>query len=99
MRGSPFKPPTTTQGSISKIDSLIINRNKYTGDKSSSAMTAERKAIAIGRNNARIGINHDLAISYANINANDVKTALTKVRGGGSVAPAKKGFMSDIKKY
>ena len=55
-------------------------------------MTAERKKLAIGRNKARVGIKHGEAISYASRNANDVKSALTKVRGGGSVAPAKKGF-------
>ena len=99
MGGSPFKPQTSTQGSIPKIDSLIINRNKYTGDKSSGAMTAERKMLAIGRNKAQVGIKLGDAISYASGNANDVKSALTKVRGSGSVAPAKKGFMPDIKKY
>jgi hypothetical protein len=92
MGSSPFKPSATTQGSISTIDSFNLNRNKYSGDKSSSSITARRKAIAIGKNKYRHGVNPGAASSYATINSNDVKSALTKVRGGGSVAPAKKGF-------
>lgn len=93
MGSSPFKPSTATQGSISTIDSFILNRNKYSGDKSSSSITAEKKAIAIGKNKIRLGIKQGIESSYASSNSNDVKAALTKVRGGGYVAPAKKGFV------
>ena len=89
---SPFKPETMSQGSF-----LTNSKHTYTkkgggGNSSSSDITAKKRLIAVGKNTTRIGISQGSPSSYASISKNDVKTSLAKVRGGGSVSPAKKGF-------
>lgn len=64
-----------------------MSNSTFTTDASS--ITAKKRLIAIRKNALRFGISQS---SYESSNKHSVKTALTKVRGGGSVAPAKKGF-------
>lgn len=89
---SPFKPETMSQGSFLTNSKHTYTRKGGGGDRSSSDITAKKRLIAIGKNTTRIGISQGSTSSYASINKHDVKSAVTKVRGGGSVSPAKKGF-------
>jgi hypothetical protein len=94
--GSPFKPSTMTQGSALTNSKRTFDNPSMTcggmNNCSSGEWIARKKRQAIGKNSSRIGYNQMEATSYANINKNDVKSALSKVRSGGSIAPAKKGF-------
>lgn len=65
--------------------------NKYIPPQSSSLFTAARKRTAVGKSSYKQGLPDSAPLSYKNYNTNDVKNALRYTRGGGSVAPAKKG--------
>lgn len=92
LGSSPFKPETMSQGSIMTNNKHAYIKKGFGGDNSSSAITAKNRIIAIGKNTTRNGISQMAASSYASMNKNDINSALAKVRGGGSVSPAKKGF-------
>ena len=90
---SPFKPETMSQGSLlTNSKHIYSKKGRGGGNSSSSDITAKKRILAIGKNTTRIGISQGSTSSYASINKHDVKSALTKVRGGGTVSPAKKGF-------
>ena len=94
--GSPFKPSTMTQGSfLTNSKNAFDTQTKTCGGMnncSSGEIIAMKRRQAIGKNSARVGYSDMEPSSYASGNKNDVKSALSKVRGGGYVAPAKKGF-------
>ena len=65
--------------------------NKYIAPQSSSQVVDARKRNAIGRSSFKQGLPPTADLSYKNYNTNDVRNALRITRGGGCVAPAKKG--------
>ena len=65
--------------------------NKYIAPKSSSQFVDARKRAAVGQSSFKQGLPVTADLSYKNYNTNDVKNALRITRGGGCVAPAKKG--------
>jgi hypothetical protein len=104
--GMPFKPATMTQGSdfamgrqgyINDIgypsgSQQYIQQTQYAKKKkfnnSSGEQTNKRKMNAIGKSS--VNRNNNLMAFSASDNAT-VNSALAKCRGGGCVAPAKKG--------
>jgi hypothetical protein len=57
----------------------------------SSMYTSVRKRQAVGKSSYKQGLPAEAPLSYKSYDKNDVKTALRIVRGGGCVAPPKKG--------
>lgn len=96
--GSPFKPSTMTQGGFLTNSKHAFNNKANTcggmNNCSSGEIIARKRRWAIGKNSTRVGYSNMEPSSYASGNKNDVKSALSKVRGGGYVSPAKKGFHS-----
>jgi len=92
--GVPFKPNTMAQGSMITNAKHVYMKNAGGGQNwySSSDVTAQRRRMAIGKNATRLGIPNGKPSSNSNFVQNDVKSALAKVRGGGAVAPPKKGL-------
>ena len=96
--GMPFKPATMTQGSdfamgrqgyINDIyiqQTLLAKKKKF--NNSSGEQTNKRKMTAIGKSS--VNQNNNLMAFSGSDNAT-VNTALAKCRGGGCVAPPKKG--------
>ena len=96
--GMPFKPATMTQGSefamgrqgyINDIyiqQTLLAKKKKF--NNSSGEQTNKRKMTAIGKSS--VNQNNNLMAFSGSDNAT-VNTALSKCRGGGCVAPPKKG--------
>ena len=87
---SPLKP-TSVFNAGTQRSYLLSQSTKYIAPTDSSSFIATRKARAVGKSGMKIGLPVDALLTYKNYNRNDVKTALKSVRGGGSVAPAKKG--------
>ena len=98
--GMPFKPATMTQGSdfamgrqgyINDIyiqQTLLAKKKKF--NNSSGEQTNKRKMTAIGKSSVNKFNNNNLMAFSGSDNAT-VNTALAKCRGGGCVAPPKKG--------
>lgn len=96
--GMPFKPATMTQGSdfamgrqgyINDVflqQTLLAKKKKF--NNSSGEQTNKRKMTAVGKSS--INQNKNLMAFSASDNTT-VNSALAKCRGGGCVAPAKKG--------
>jgi len=82
---------TGSSGKSQCISSCAGKSNKYISPQSSGQYVCARKRNAVGKSSFKQGLPEDAPLSYKNYNANDVKTALRIVRGGGCVAPAKKG--------
>ena len=91
--GSPFKPNTMPQGSMI-TNATTVYANKAGGGQhwhSSGDYTAQKHRVAIGKNHYRIGVPNGAPSSYKT-NVNHYRnSSLARVRGGGSVAPKKKG--------
>ena len=100
--GIPFKPNTMTQGNtfaigrqlymnnVNKPTHGIILSKKKKFNNSAGEYINTRKNTAIGKSSTNTGDGiHPMAFSGAD--QTSVKTALWKVRGGGCVAPKKKG--------
>jgi len=81
----------TPNGKGACLSSCVGNSNKYIAPQSSSLFTAARKRNAVGKSSYKQGLPDDAPLSYKNYNTNDVKNALRYTRGGGCVAPSKKG--------
>lgn len=104
--GMPFKPSTMTQGSDFAIgrqgfinnvgypsgSEQFIQQTQYAKKKkfnnSSGEQTNKRKMTAVGKSS--VNTNNNLMTFSASDNAT-VNSALAKCRGGGCVAPKKKG--------
>jgi hypothetical protein len=63
----------------------------YIAPTPSSMYTSVRKRQAVGKSSYKQGLPAEAPLSYKSYDKNDVKTALRIVRGGGCVAPPKKG--------
>ena len=92
--GSAFKPSTMTQGSTLSNNIKVFKSKAGGGTNSfsSSDVTAQRRRIAIGKNATRLGIPSGKPSQYKSNGPIPRKQALARVRGGGSVAPPKKGL-------
>jgi hypothetical protein len=92
---SPFKPNTMAQGSMTtNAKHVYVKKGGYGQNSSdSSVVIAQKRRIAIGKNTTRLGIQQENISSYASGNKNTVNSAIARVRGGGSVAPPKKGMI------
>ena len=99
-RGMPFKSTNMTQGNTFSMSRAYYTKsfnkddvvlNAYSKNKaipvSSSQYISKRKAKAIGKSS----LLYSGGLKYKNDNNNSVNSALSKVRGGGCVAPKKKG--------
>ena len=92
--GTPFKPATMTQGS-SLTNAKHVYLQKGGGGKNfydASDVIAQKRRMAVGKNTTRVTVPDGKPSSNSNFVQNDVKSALAKVRGGGAVAPPKKGL-------
>lgn len=102
VNGSPFKPNTMVQGSIFsnalhlyKNDAGLgsirdINSNKKVWNNSAEQHIMYKKIQAIGKNRTKAGLSPDAALSYKSVDNTSMKSAIARVRAGGSVAPKKK---------
>jgi hypothetical protein len=81
---SEFFPDTQRSFSVSQ-------KTKYIAPSSSSLYTSSRKSVAVGKSSYKQGLPVSTPLSYKNYNVNDTRHALRMIRGGGTVAPAKKG--------
>lgn len=98
--GMPFKSVNMSQGNTFSSNRLLFSsyvtplNNIREGHNmlkfSSSDVISRKKSIAIGRNSKKIGLPNNSNLSYKNTENNSVKSALTRVRGGGCIAPKKK---------
>ena len=70
---------------------LLSQSTKYIAPTASSMYTSTRKAQSVGKSSYKQGLPDSAPLSYKNYNTNDVRSALQSVRGGGCVAPPKKG--------
>jgi len=91
--GAPFKPNTMAQGSMITNATAVISNNAGGGQgwHASSDYTAQKRRLTIGRNHFRLGLTDGQPSAYKSSENNSRKSALARVRGGGSVAPKKKG--------
>lgn len=91
--GSAFKPDTMAQGSLITNANAVYKNNAGGGSGwfSSSDVIAQKRRIAIGKNKNRVGIPDKQASGFKSTENNSRKSALARVRGGGAVAPKKKG--------
>ena len=90
---SPFKPPTMSQGGT-YFNSIKVYKSKGGGVKnwySSSDVTAHKRNMAIGKNATRLGLKNGQPSQYRSNDRAVRNSAVARVRGGGAVAPAKKG--------
>lgn len=74
-----------------QINNPYAHSTKYIAPQCSSLFTSARKRVAVGKSSYKQGLPNSAPLSYKNYNTNDVKNALRYTRGGGCVAPAKKG--------
>lgn len=107
--GMPFKPSTMTQGSeFSAGRAGYINKvtrrhdykdSAYSKNKapptSSSQLIASRRIRAIGKSSTKQGLPSNAALSYRSQDNSFRNSSLRRVRGGGSVAPKKKGAIAN----
>lgn len=103
--GTPFKPDTMTQGSEYARARKIYSKDAGGGQNwfSSSQHLELKKINAIGKASRRLVSNVDLAtgyktppmMSFRSQEKNSRKSALARVRGGGAVAPKKKGALAN----
>jgi|AntAceMinimDraft_12_1070368.scaffolds.fasta_scaffold00140_31 hypothetical protein len=77
-----------------KVSQLV----KYVPPADSSLYISHKKSNAIGKSSLKQGLPDSTPLGYKSYNQNDVKNALRCVRGGGSVAPAKKGAIANLYK-
>ena len=93
--GSAFKPNTMAQGSMITNATTVYASNAGNGDGkgrvAAGDYTAQKRRIAIGKNHNRIGVAVDAPSSNKSNDNNSRISALARVRGGGYVAPKKKG--------
>lgn len=91
--GSAFKPNTMAQGSMI-TNATAVYANKAGGGKNwygASDYTAQKRRIAIGKNHNRIGVANGQPSGNKSTDSHYRNSALARVRGGGAVAPKKKG--------
>ena len=90
---SGFKPANMSQGSMITNSTAVYNNNAGGGSGwfSSSDVIAQKRRIAIGKSQNRVGIPDGQPSTYKSTEGNSRKSALARVRGGGAVAPPKKG--------
>ena len=91
--GSAFKPNTMAQGSLI-TNATTVYANKAGGGKNwygSGDYTAQKRRIAIGKNHNRIGVAKGEPSGHKSTDSHSRNSALARVRGGGAVAPKKKG--------
>jgi hypothetical protein len=91
---SPLKPTSVFNAGTQK-SYLLSQSTKYIAPSSSSLFTSTQKARAVGKSSYKQGLPSSAPLTYKNYNTNDVKSALQSVRGGGCVAPRKKGAISN----
>ncbi len=92
--GSAFKPNTMAQGSmITNATAVYSNQSRASQNKFSSGddYIAQKRRIAIGKNHNRVGVTNGAPSSNKSTDSHYRNSALARVRGGGSVAPKKKG--------
>jgi len=65
----------------------------YIAPTPSSMYTSVRKRQAVGKSSYKQGLPAQAPLSYKSYDTNDVRSALRSVRGGGCVAPPKKGSL------
>jgi len=73
----------------------LAQSTKYIAPAPSSLYVSARKRLAVGKASYRPGVPNYVPMSYKSYDRNDVKTALRIVRGGGCVAPKKKGAIEN----
>ena len=103
--GMPFKPDTMTQGSELSRARRVYSRDAGGGQNwfSSSQHLELKKINAIGKASRRLLPSVDVAtgvrtlprMSFRSQERNSRNSALARVRGGGSVAPKKKGALAN----
>jgi hypothetical protein len=90
---SAFKPNTMSQGGT-YFNSVKVYKSKGGGGKTwydSSDVTAQKRRVAIGKNATRYGLVSGQPSQWKSNGTTYRNNALARVRGGGAVAPPKKG--------
>ena len=78
----------TTMGNLNSASQLVGKGGKnWVG---ASSYTENKRRIAIGKGSMNVVVPTELT-AFSKINKNDVRDAIAKCRGGGCVAPKKKG--------
>ena len=109
VKGSPFKPNTMTQGNVysqnrSIFSNSITNTRNQPNIKnkkflqtpiSSSQRIQLLKSKAIGKSSMKQGLANDATLSFRSQDSHYRNSALARCRGGGCVAPAKKGAIEN----
>ena len=92
--GLPFKPAPMAQGSMFANARLAYNRiktapvGKFKTYQDASNVTRERGIVATGKGTDNL---RNQLMSFSGPDQTTVKTALARCRGGGCIAPKKKG--------
>jgi len=109
VRGLPFKPNTMTQGnSFSQNRSMFahaitdtrnqpnIKNKKFLQTPISSSQRIQLlKSKAIGKSSMKQGLPTDATMSFRSQDRHYRNSSLARVRGGGAVAPPKKGAVAN----
>lgn len=86
-----YSPPVAYISSTTGRQYAVSSTMSYKPPTDASLYLIKRKAMAVGKSGLKQGLPADAPMSYKSYNTNDVKSALSRVRGSGSVAPKKKG--------
>jgi hypothetical protein len=109
VRGMPFKPNTMTQGNTFSQNRSIfahaivntrnqpnIKNKKYLQTPISSSQRIQLlKSKAIGKSSMKQGLPADATMSFRSQDTQYRNSSLARCRGGGCVAPAKKGAIAN----
>lgn len=86
-----FLRPTTQYSADLQKKFKVSQSTKYVPPSSSSLYMSAKKSAAIGKSSLKQTLPAETLLTYKNYNRNDTRHAIRMVRGGGCVAPAKKG--------
>jgi len=73
----------------------VTNYMNYIAPKDSSQYLAKKKAYAIGKSSYKVGLPLSAPLSTKNYCPSNVRSVIRSVRGGGCVAPKKKGAIEN----
>lgn len=95
--GMPFKPDTMTQGSEFSNARRAYVKDAGGGQNwfSSSQHIQLKKINAIGKSSTKQGLLRNAPLSFRSQETTSRNSALARVRGGGCVAPKKKGAIAN----
>jgi hypothetical protein len=95
--GMPFKPNTMAQGSMFSNARISYTQNAGGGKNwnASSDYIQLKRINAIGKSSTKVGLPINNPLSFAGPDQTSIKTSIARCRGGGCVAPKKKGAIAN----